>query len=111
MSNIEKYNDMEDQFFHNVFKVRDRIAKLQQWKKEYLQNRYEYPSWTTKSGKKIPVYKMKTGHLKCALRYLQHLNAEKHEDWITLFENELQYRELIRLEELDDHYTEIIAVL
>lgn len=108
---IDKYHDMEDRFFHRVMIVRDKISKLQNWKKEYLKNRMLYPAWTTRNGKKIPVYKMETGHLKCALRYLKNLDAKTHEDWITLFENELQFRELLRLEREDDHYTEIIAVL
>ena len=108
---IDKYHDMEDRFFHRVMIVRDRISRLQNWKKEYLKNRILYPAWTTRNGTKIPVYKMKTGHLKCAIRYLQHLDAEEHEDWINLFENELQYRELLQLEKEDEHNTEIIALM
>lgn len=60
-----------------------------------IANEAETETWTTKSGEKIKIEDMSTGHLKNTIRFLQ--SSEPYPDvylpWIVRMENELKRRE------------------
>lgn len=106
------YNDIEDKFFFRVMRVRDKLSELQEFKEEYASKRDKYPKWRQRNGKLIPVYAMKTGHIRCCINLLKRCKDDPaSEQWIELFKAELQYRYILQLEQEDERNTEIIAIL